>query len=184
MIQRGSPARRVTTLQRITALFLDGANRFNDAQVQLFDMVFGRLIAEIGTPARTELSRRLAPLANAPLAVVRRLAQDDDIAVAGPILAQSRRLVDTELAHIAASKGQAHLAAVAARSRIAEPVTDLLLRRGNREVAHRLVENHGARLSRDGLIALIVRAEKDHALAKKIARRPDLRPRLLRGLLR
>ncbi len=183
VIQRGSPARRVTTLQRITALFLDGANRFNDAQVQLFDMVFGRLIAEIEVSARTELSRRLAPLDNAPLAVVRRLAQDDDIAVAGPVLAQSRRLVETELVHIAASKSQAHLAAVAARSRIAEPVTDLLVRRGDRKVAHRLVENHSARLSRSGLIALIGRAEKDDALAKKIARRPDLRPRLLRGLL-
>ncbi len=84
LIARGSPERRVKTLERMTAFFLDGASRFNDDHVRLFDFVFSRLIGEIETKARTELSRRLAPLGNAPVEAVRRLAQDDDIAVAGP----------------------------------------------------------------------------------------------------
>ena len=97
VVERGSPERRTKTLERITALFLDGADRFNDDHVQLFDLVFSRLIAEIEARARTELSQRLAPLANAPFEVVRRLARDDDIAVAGPLIGQSCRLADNDL---------------------------------------------------------------------------------------
>ena len=92
--QHGSPERRAEALKRITALFLDGAPRFNDDHVRLFDEVFNCLINEIETKARSELSHRLAPVGNAPVEVVRRLAHDDDIAVAGPVLKQSPRLAE------------------------------------------------------------------------------------------
>jgi uncharacterized protein (DUF2336 family) len=184
VVERGSPERRTKTLERLTALFLDGANRFNDDHVQLFDLVFNRLIAEIEARARTELSQRLAPLANAPFEVVRRLARDDDIAVAGPLIGQSCRLADNDLMDIAETKSQAHLLAIAGRPRIAAPVTDVLVHRGNREVAHELAQNRSARLSHDALAALIGRAERDEVLTETIARRPDLSPQMLRDLLR
>jgi uncharacterized protein (DUF2336 family) len=184
VVERGSPERRTKTLERITTFFLDGANRFNDDHVQLFDLVFSRLIAEIEARARTELSQRLAPLANAPFEVVRRLARDDDIAVAGPLIGQSCRLPENELMDIAETKSQAHLVAIAGRPRIAAPVTDVLVRRGNRQVAHELAQNRSARLSHDALVALVGRAQTDEALAAKIARRPDLPPQMLRDLLR
>jgi uncharacterized protein (DUF2336 family) len=184
VVERGSPERRTKTLERITAFFLDGANRFNDDHVQLFDLVFSRLIAEIEARARTELAQRLAPLANAPFEVVRRLARDDDIAVAGPLIGQSCRLAENELMDIAETKSQAHLLLIAGRPRIAAPVTDVLVRRGNREVAHELAQNRSARLSHDALVALIGRADRDEALAEKIGRRPDLSPQMLRDLLR
>src|SRR5712675_1903417 len=107
VIQNGTPERRAETLKRITAFFLDGASRFNDDHVRLFDEVFSKLIAEIESKARTELSHRLA--------------QDDDIAVAGPMLKQSRRLADTDLVDIAQTKSQAHLLAISGRAGIAEP---------------------------------------------------------------
>src|SRR5207244_13573540 len=92
LIERGSPGRRATTLERMTAFFLDGASRFNDDHVRLFDLVFSRLIGEIETTARTELSRRLAPVGKAPIETVRRLAHDDDLAGAGPLLERVDRL--------------------------------------------------------------------------------------------
>jgi uncharacterized protein (DUF2336 family) len=183
VIERGSPAWRAKTLERITAFFLDGAHEFNDDHVRLFDLVFARLIAGIETRARTRLSHRLAPLLNAPIEVVRHLAHDDDIAVAGPILGQSRLLADGDLVDIAETKSQIHLLAVAGRPRIAEAVTDVLVRRGNREVANRLAENRSARLSHDGLVALLARAERDANLAERLARRPSIPLRLLRDLL-
>ena len=69
---------RVEALRRITALFLAGAGSFNDAHVDVFDDVFGHLIAEIETKARAELSNRLAPVSNAPIKLLRTLAGDDD----------------------------------------------------------------------------------------------------------
>ena len=184
VIERGSPQRRAMTLERITAFFLAGASRFNDEHVRLFDLVFSRLIARVETRARIDLSQRLAPLDNAPLEVVRRLALDDDIAVAGPILGRSRRLGEGELVALAKRKSQAHLLVVAGRGKIAEPVTDALLRHGQHAVAHRIAGNPDARLSDDGWLALISQAESDDALAEKVALRPDLPLRLLRELLR
>ena len=87
VLQNGTPAKRAEALKKITTLFLDGATHFSEAHVQVFDDVLGRLIAEIETKARGELARRLAPVGNAPPGVVRELAQDDDINVAGPLLA-------------------------------------------------------------------------------------------------
>ena len=183
LIERGSPGKRATTLERMTAFFLDGASRFNDDHVRLFDLVFSRLIGKIETAARAELSRRLAPVGKAPIETVRRLAHDDDIAVAGPLLERADRLSDADLADIAQSKGQAHLLAICARARIAQPVTDVLLRRGDREVVHSVAENRGARLSDEGFCTLVERAKTDGVLAEKVLLRSDIPPRLFHALL-
>ncbi len=183
VVQNGSAERRAETLKRITTYFLDGASRFNDDHVQLFDQVFSRLTHEIEAKARSELSHRLAPVGNAPIEIVRRLAHDDDIEVAGPVLKQSRRLAETDLIDIARTKSQAHLLAISGRAGIAEPVTDVLVRRGDREVVHSVAENRGARLSDDSFFTLVGRAEKDGALAEKVGLRPDIPPRLFRDLL-
>jgi uncharacterized protein (DUF2336 family) len=152
MIERGSPERQTRTLERLTAFFLERANQFNADHVELFDCVFSRLIVELGTTARVHLSQRLAPLANAPLDVVRRLARDDDIAVAAPVLTRSPRLAQSDLLDIAETKSQAHLIAIAARPGIAAPVVDVLLRRGNRDVELHLARNPAVR--REALAAL------------------------------
>ena len=178
VIRRGSPRWQAKTLERVTTFFLEGVSRFRDEQLQPFDTVFSRLLAGSENRARSELSHRLAPLANAPIETVHRLAHDHDIAVAGPILCQSSRLAESELVDIAGRMGQAHLLAIAARADITERVTDALVRRGDRSVVHRLAQNPGARLSHDGLAALIARAGVDSALAEKIRLRPDLRMRL------
>ena len=94
VVQHGSREKRTETLQRITALFVNGAGSYNDEHVDVFDDVFGLLIEEIESKARAELSHRLAPVSNAPVKVLRRLANDDDIAVAGPVLKLAPRLAE------------------------------------------------------------------------------------------
>jgi uncharacterized protein (DUF2336 family) len=183
VVQHGSPERRAEALKRITALFLDGAPRFNDDHIRLFDEVFNCLINEIETKARGELSHRLAPVGNAPVEVVRRLAHDDDIAVAGPVLKQSPRLAEGDLVDIAQTKSQAHLLAISGRQGIAEPVTDVLVRRGDREVVYSIADNRAARLSDHSFFTLVDRAGNDGMLAEKVGLRPDIPPRLFRDLL-
>ena len=108
VVQRGTPERRAETLRRVTTLFLDGADQFGDDHVALFDDVMGYLIDQIEAKALAELARRIAPVPNAPPEVVRILAVNDDIRVAGPVLAQAR-LHDGDLEYIAENKSQAHL---------------------------------------------------------------------------
>jgi uncharacterized protein (DUF2336 family) len=183
VVQRGSPEKRAEMLQRITTLFLNGASRFSDEHVDLFDQVFGLLIEEIEIKARAELSNRLAPVSNAPVKVLRRLANDDDIAVAGPVLTLAPRLPETDLVDVASNKGQAHLHAISERRSLGEAVTDVLVRRGNREVARRVAENRNARISEQGFSSLVKRAEDDEILAEKVGLRPDIPPAMFRELL-
>jgi uncharacterized protein (DUF2336 family) len=170
-IQSGSKDKRVDALRRITDLFVADADRLTDQQIDVFDDILGHLIKRIESRALAELSRRLAPIHNAPIEVVRRLARDDDIVVAEPILTASARLSDSDLIEIASTKTQAHLLAISARSQIGTVVTDVLLQRGNQYVFHALAENSGAHFSARGFETLVRHAEGDGRLAEKVAPR-------------
>lgn len=182
VVQHGTAERRAETLRRITGLFLDGAMNFNDEHVALFDDVIGCLIEEIEAKVLAELARRLAPVANAPAGVVVKLARHDDIAVAGPML-KDAKLADSDLLDIAETKSQAHLLALSARLTINEALAEILVARGDREVARSIATNHQARLSEQAFGRLVQRAEEDGVLAEKVGLRTDIPPRLFRQLL-
>jgi len=182
VVQHGSAEKRAKTLRRITSLFLDRAANFTDEHVALFDDVIGALIEEIEVKALAELARQLAPVPNAPHGVVTTLAKNDNISVAGPVLRQSR-LADPDLKYIAETKSQAHLLALSTRLGLSETLSDVLVRRGDRDVARNVATNHKARLSKNAFTTLVKRAERDSALAEKIGSRTDIPPRLFRQLL-
>ncbi len=182
VVQHGSAERRAETLRRITGLFLEGASSFNEEHVALFDDVIGCLIEEIEAKALAELARRIAPVPNAPGGVVRTLAKSDDIEVAGPVL-KAARLADPDLMHIAETKSQAHLLALASRVGINEALSEILVDRGDSEVARSIATNRHARLSDGAFTTLVKRAEQDGVLAEKVGMRTDIPPRLFRQLL-
>ena len=182
-IKSGSSEKRVETLRRVTDLFLYDADRLNEAQVGVFDDVLCHLIKRIETKALVELSGHLAPVDNSPIEVIRQLARNDEIAVAGPVLTQSARLTTGDLVEIAGTKSQQHMLAISERKEIEESVTDVLIDRGDREVAHRLARNAGARFSETGFTSLVRNAETDQSLAEKLGLRIDIPLRLLRDLL-
>src|SRR5690606_15806534 len=100
-IHSGSKEKRVATLRRVTDLFLTGADRFTQDQIDVFDDVIGLLVHRIEGKALAELSERLAPVEKAPIEVIRRLARDDEIAIAAPVLSQSQRLTSQDLIEVA-----------------------------------------------------------------------------------
>lgn len=180
---QGSAEKHGEILRQITTLFLEGSKNFNEDHIRLFDDVFGRLIEEIEGRAKAELSRRLAPVANAPIEILRRLANDEDIAVAAPVLTQSPRLQEKDLVDIARNKGQAHLAALSERNPLMPAVTDILVQRGDRDVVQKVADNPGARLSEAGYSSLVRRAQNDGDLAASVAHRADIPDHLFRELL-
>lgn len=182
VVQHGSAERRAETLRRITSLFLDGVPNFNAEHVALFDDVIGCLIEEIEAKALAELARRIAPVPNAPAGVVSALAKNDDIEVAGPVLRQAR-IDESDLMHIAETKSQAHLLAMATRLGIGEALSDILVERGNRDVTRSIATNPHAQLSTSAFTTLVKRAEQDGVLAEKVGMRTDIPPRLFRQLL-
>ena len=110
--------------------------------------------------------------------MIRRLARDDEIAVAGPVLAQSVRLTPTDLVDIAETKSQAHLLAISGRDAIEPVVTDVLVHRGDEKVVRTVVANPGASFSDNGFGVLVRRANEDEAVSERLARRADIPPHL------
>jgi uncharacterized protein (DUF2336 family) len=170
----GTNTRRIEMLTRITDLFVGGAARYSEGQVNLFDDVMARLVRTIEAKSRAKLAQRLAPIANAPANVIHMLAFDDDIEVAHSVLSQSERLDDHQLLANASSKSQKHLFAISQRNSLSEAVTDVLVERGDREVVHSVIRNTGARFSDAGFRMLVKRSTGDDALATEVGMRPDI----------
>jgi uncharacterized protein (DUF2336 family) len=192
-IQTGSAESRLETIRRVTELFLASAGSFNPEQIALFDDVLERLvktielraIADISVRiALAEMSEQLAPIPQAPPAVVRRLARHDEISVAGPVLIESPRLSPDDLVEIAKTKGEQHLLAISGRWWLKEVVTDTLLARRYPSVSRRLVNNPGARVSASGFAIVVAQAESDPELAVLTGIRIDLPSGLRDQLLR
>ena len=178
-----SASGRGDTLRKVTDLFVGGASRFNDQQVALFDDVIGRLADTTDTPAKAELSERLSTVDNAPVNIVNRLAADDSIDVARPVLTNSKRIDDTRLADIAATKGRRHMLAIAGRRQLGERVTDTLIKRGDPQVVRTVATNVGAKVSEKGFEKLVDLAADDPHLAESVVQRQDIPHRHFRTLI-
>ncbi len=173
-LSHGSGDRRLKTLQRITDLFMFGSTHFSPEHVSVFEGVFSHLLADIEMSARAMLANRLATIGNAPPKTIRQLAFDDSITVAAPVLTQSAALDNATLVENARTKSQDHLMAISRRSSLAETVTDILVERGNRDVALNTARNTGARFSEAGFVRLVKRSEHDDELAQSVGSRPGI----------
>ena len=183
-VRGGSSARRVETLRQVTDLFLNDGERLSDDQVKVFDEVLCLLIARVETRAKAELSKRLAPLDYAPFEVIQHLAWDDEIEVAGSVLANSSRLGTDVLVEIASSKGQDHLLAISGRPNLPAAVTDVIVDRGEGPVIRKLANNAGAQFSEEGYSNIVARASADDELVEILGLRGDLPVNCMRDLLR
>ncbi|WP_213772057.1 DUF2336 domain-containing protein [Bradyrhizobium sp. dw_78] len=192
-IHVGSEQKRFETIKRVTDLFLSQAGSYNEEQIALFDDVLERLVKTIelraiadvsARIALAEMSAQLAPVSQAPPAVIRRLARHDEIAIAGPVLTESARLSTDDLVEIAQTKSEPHLLAVSGRWWLKEIVTDALLARRYPSVSRRLIANPGARVSAAGFAIVVAQAESDPELAVATGIRVDLPAGLRLQLLR
>ena len=177
------PQKRQETLRALTDLFLVSAPQLDEAGVEVFDNVFDVALEKQNVAALTDISVRMAPVPNAPRRLVTRLAHDSEIAVAGPVLAQSPRLGEGDLCEIARSKGNAHLLAISTRRNLTSPITDILIDRGDNEVARTVAANETATLSDSGVSRLIERAKDDETVGVGLYARRDLGPDAIRAQL-
>ena len=109
-VARGTAESRERALWHATDLLIAG--RYSDDEIWTFGEVIGRLADEIEVAARAQLSKRLASFDNAPINIIHKLAFDDSIDVAGPVLRESEQLDDNALIANATTKSQSHLLAI------------------------------------------------------------------------
>jgi Uncharacterised protein conserved in bacteria (DUF2336) len=180
-ISRGTAESRLRALWHTTDLMITGG--YSDDEIWTFGEVIGRLADEIEVAARSQLAKRLAEFDRAPVNIIHRLAFDDEIEVAGPVLRDSERLEPYALVANVCLKSQTHLLAISKRKSIDEQVTDVLVTRGNQEVVNSVATNNGARFSDFGFLHMIQRAEGDSILAEQLGLRKDIPRKVFQQLI-
>jgi uncharacterized protein (DUF2336 family) len=192
-LRKGSDGKGLETLKRAADLFFSSAGSYASEQVELFDNVFERLIKTIEIRAIADISVRIAlaefseqlsHISRAPPSTVRRLARNDEISIAEPVLKESACLTAVDLVDLARHKSEAHLLAIASRWQLKEVITDALLARGYPSVSRRIVNNPGAKVSAVGFAIVVAQAESDPELAIQTGIRIDLPSELRDQLLR
>jgi uncharacterized protein (DUF2336 family) len=180
-VSRGTPESCLRALWHATDILIAG--RYSEEQIATFGEVINRLAEEIEHTARSQLSNKLAPSSNAPFSVIKKLAFDDSIDVAGPVLRQSERIDSKTLIATARSKSQQHLLAISKRKLLSDAVTDVLVVRGSPEVVTSVAANDGARFSGLGFLHLLQRSEEDSILAEQLGLRKDIPRHLFQQLI-
>jgi len=180
-VSRGTTESRTRALWHTTDLMITG--RYSDDEIWTFGEVIGRLADEIEVAARAQLARRLARFDKAPVNIIHKLAFDDSIDVAGPILQESVQLEPYALVANVCTKAQTHLLAISKRGSLEETVTDVLVTRGDQDVVNSVATNSGARFSDFGFLHMIQRAEGDSILAEQLGLRRDIPRHIFQQLI-
>jgi uncharacterized protein (DUF2336 family) len=180
-VSRGSAESRLRTLWHATDLLITG--RYTEDEIWIFGEVIGRLADGIEVAARAQLSKRLLCTDNASINIVKKLAFDNSIDVAGPMLQHSTRLDTKTLVSNIRAKSQSHLLAITKRHSLPVAVTDELVTRGNREVVNSVATNDGARFSDFGFLHMIKRSEADSILAEQLGLRKDIPRHIFQQLI-
>jgi uncharacterized protein (DUF2336 family) len=183
IVRHSDPARRAEAARRIAELFFEDTAKLRASHVALFDDILIDLVPYVETVARAELAERFSLLANAPRALLGQFARENEILVAGPVLRRSPVLDEEVLLEVARLKGQGHLLAMAERNTLSTGLTDVMVRRGDREVVRRTAGNAGAAFSPTGYQALIRRTAQDAVMTLTVGQRNDLSDAHLKQLL-
>jgi uncharacterized protein (DUF2336 family) len=171
-ISRGSAESREKALWYAADVLTVGT--YSDEDIWVFGEVVGRLANSIEVAARAKLSQRYAHASTAPANVIKKLAFDDSIEVARPILTHSDLLDSKTLIRNIREKSQSHLLAISKRKSIPSVVTDELVTRGNQEVVGSVAENTGAQISDFGFLHMIKRSNGDSILIEQLGHRKDI----------
>lgn len=182
-VESRSPERWADILRQMTRLFLANGHRLNEAQIEIFDDVFLRLMKRADAQALALLSNDLSEISIAPRNTLRQLALGNDVLVAGPVLRRSSQLLDRDLIEAANKHGEQHLLEISGRQTVSASLSDKLVERGGTAVLSNLIRNSGARFSEAGYAALAAKAKRDAGLAEKLVRRLDVPPALRRELV-
>lgn len=169
-----SSARRRELLRDVTDLFFTASGPRGPEELKVFDGVLTALAEEMELEVRAELGERMADAHQAPRELVVRLAGDEAIDVAGPVLRRSAALDESALLQVARTRGQEHLRAISERSDLSEAVSDTVVARGDDQTLGVLLRNAEAPLSRRAAERVVDRAAANPELHQAVIDRQTL----------
>lgn len=169
-----SSEKRVELLRRITDAYLQVDAPVRAAAQYLFDELIVKLVEVITTHDRAQVSGHFSKSAAVPAVLAHRLATDQDIAVAAPMLEDYAALAEATLIAVATDGSQQHLRSIASRPLVTCSVTDVVVNRGDETTVRTLAANQNAQFSSAGMRTLAQKSERDDVLQSLLVERPDL----------
>lgn len=142
-------------------------------EIGLFADIALAVLPRASVGCRVEVATALAGSPGLPRSLLDALASDVP-EVARPILAAEPGFSDDDLIAYAEHLTPAHRVAIAIRQRLAERVSDALIRLGDKAVLHAIADNLSAELSDWGAGRLVDESAGDGDLCRLMARREDL----------
>lgn len=140
---------------------------------QFSDFINDLFRGTVPPEVRRLLSERASAATCLPQAVVRMLAADSKIEVAGPILKSSPLLNDSDLLEVIGLRLPSHQMAIAERKALSEAVADALVVTGNPDVVETLLKNFGAHISRDSMAKCMDYAKQVQRLRAPLIQRSE-----------
>ena len=145
----------------------------NDRETDLFGDVLQLVAAEMQEGVLAELAERFADADDAPVGLMRDLA-NHVFEVAAPVLTRSKALDEQTLIEIVGDGSQQHIKAVAQRETVSEALSDAVVQFGDDHAIDALMRNEGADVSRTSMEAAVDRARRNALLHEAVVTRRDL----------
>ncbi|MHA1114115.1 MAG: DUF2336 domain-containing protein, partial [Alphaproteobacteria bacterium] len=157
----------------------NGQDEMQRRTVQVLEILARDQLAQI----RRMIADAVKDLPAAPTGVIRVLASDAEIEIAGPVLQFSPLLGDSDLLEIIASDPiPGALSAIARRHSLAEPVAESIAGSDNDSAVAALLANKSAQIREETLDALVGIAPRRESWHAPLVRRPKLSATAVTGL--
>jgi hypothetical protein len=161
-------------VERLRVLFELRERRIPQDRAAIFDHLFLNLSDGINVEARRKLAQTLSKSQRSPMGIVEKLAIDDDIEVAGPILRSAIEIREQILEVVASTKGNLHLKELARKANLQPSITATIASRGDDDTIIALATNQSAIISSTGIEVISQRAMTNSVLRNITCVRPDL----------
>lgn len=164
---------RQTLFEQVRDLLLEESQSVNARERALMGEILRRLVGDVEMSLRRRLAEQLARRSDAPHALIVELA-NDQIEVALPILVKSEVLKDPDLLDVIQHRQTEHQLAISLRKSVSEQVSGALVGTGSKDVIVSLLNNHGAKISREVYGYLAEESERVDEYQEPLVRRADL----------
>jgi hypothetical protein len=132
--------------EHVTGLLVARADDPGSEETHLLNNMLEGVYDSLAHDAKRKMSERLAHVPSMSSKLAAAMA-GDDLPVAQAVLERSKSLREEDLRKIAETKDQGYLLALAKRDHVSNDISNILIKRGSRDVKHTLAANLGAEIT-------------------------------------
>lgn len=168
-----SASGRKALAEIIEDLFNNHSQILSDREKRLMFNIIEKLIQDVEISVRKRLSEKLAHTPDAPLELIKDLA-NDEIAVAYPVLVHSKVLRDEDLIEIIQMRTEEYHLALTLRDDLNEDVSSALVETNNEDVIVGLLNNENSKISEATLAYLVEQSHRVDTFQEPLLNRQEL----------